>query len=58
VVGTLSEVFRPAFGEESLRWALGVGMTTIGLLSTLFFFLAARWQTTHPELSHPPQART
>lgn len=42
IVGILSEVFRPHFGDESLRWALGTTMVGIGFLAACMYGLAAR----------------
>jgi MFS family permease len=41
VVGMISDMLAPAYGSESLRYALGI-VSFVNLLSAAFFFLAAR----------------
>jgi MFS family permease len=41
VVGMISDMLAPAYGSESLRYALGIA-SFVNLLSAAFFFLAAR----------------
>ena len=41
VVGMISDLLAPAYGSESLRYALGI-VSFVNLLSAAFFFLAAR----------------
>ena len=42
IVGTASDILRPAFGEESLRYALIVVVPFFGLWSSLHFYLGGR----------------
>ncbi len=42
LAGLLSEMYRPAFGEESLRWALMTATIFMGSGAALFYFLGAR----------------
>lgn len=41
VVGMISDMLAPAYGSESLRYALGI-VSFVNLISAAFFFLAAR----------------
>ena len=41
VVGMISDLLAPAYGSESLRYALGI-VSFVNLISAAFFFLAAR----------------
>ena len=42
LAGWLSEAYRPAMGEESLRWALVTVFLLVGLLAATAYFFAAR----------------
>ena len=50
-VGLLSELYRPAMGEDSLRWGLATVFVVIGAIATGFYWLGARAAMRGPQFA-------
>jgi MFS family permease len=59
LVGWLSEVYRPALGGDSLRWALVTAMTVLSVLASVAYWFGYRaaGKVTGASESHPQSSR-